>query len=96
MMESVFITIPKKGDSKECTNHRTVALVSHASKILLGRISQKVENEISNEQAGFRKGRGARGQIVNLRILMPCLMQKAKEYRIPLYVCLDFHKALTV
>ena len=59
-------------------------------KVILGRISQKVENEISNEQAGFRPGRGTRDQIVNLRILM----QKAKECRIPLYVCfVDFHKA---
>ena len=53
-MESIFITIPKKG----CTNHRTIALVSHASKIqlkiILGRIHQKIETEISDEQAGFR------------------------------------------
>ena len=93
-MESIFITIPKKGDRKECTNHRTIALVSHASKILLkvilGRIHQKLENEISNEQAGFRPGRGTRDQIINLRILM----QKAKEYKIPLYMCfVDFRKA---
>ena len=61
-MESIFITIPKKGDRKECTNHRTIALVSHASKILLkiilGPIHQKIESEISDEQAGFRPGRG--------------------------------------
>ena len=93
-MESIFITIPKKGDRKECTNHRTIALVSHASKILLkiilGRIHQKIETEISDEQAGFRPGRGTRDQIINLRILM----QKAKEHRIPLYMCfVDFHKA---
>ena len=83
-----------KGDRKESTNHRTIALVSHASKILLkiilGRIHQKIESEISNEQAGFLPGRGTRDQIVNLRILM----QKAKEHRIPLYMCfVDFHKA---
>ena len=67
-MECVFITIPKKGDRKQCTNHRTITLVSHDSKkVILGRISQKIENEISNEQAGFRPGRGTRDQIVNLK-----------------------------
>jgi len=69
---SVFVPLPKKGDLKQCKNYRTVALVSHASKILLRvileRIGKKTETEIANEQAGFRKGRGTRDQICNLRI----------------------------
>jgi len=92
-MDGVHLrTIPKKDDRKECTNHRTVALVSRASKILLkvilGRIHQKLESEISNEQAGFRPDRATRDQIINLRMLM----QKAKEHRIPLCF-VDFCKA---
>ena len=61
---STFIPLPKKGDLKECANCRTIALVSHASKILLRiileRIRVKTETEIADEQAGFRQGRGTR------------------------------------
>ena len=77
---SMFIPLPKKGDLKQCTNYRTIALVSHASKILLRvileRIRVKTETEIADEQAGFRQGRGTRDQITNLRILMHklCIM----------------------
>ena len=92
--ESVFIPIPKKGDQKECKNHRTIALVSHASKILLRiileRIRAKSETEIAEEQAGFRKGRGTRDQILNIRIIM----QKAREHQQTIYMCfVDFKKA---
>ena len=66
----VLIILPKKGDLKQCANYRTIALVSHASKILLriilDRIRVKTETEIADEQAGFRQGRGTRGQITNL------------------------------
>ena len=64
---SVFIPIPKKGNAKECSNYRTIALISHASKamvkILQARLQQHVNHELADVQAGFRKGRGARDQI---------------------------------
>ena len=64
---SVFIPIPKKGNAKECSNHRTIALISHASKamlkILQARLQQYVNYELPDVQAGFRKGRGTRDQI---------------------------------
>ena len=71
---STFIPLPKKGDLKQCANYRAIALVSHASKILLRiileRIRVKTETKIADEQVGFRQGRGTRDQITNLRILM--------------------------
>ena len=67
---SVFIPIPKKGNAKEYSNYRTIALISHASKvklkILQARLQQYVNCELSNVQAGFRKGRGTRDQIANI------------------------------
>ena len=61
---SVFIPIPKKGNAKECSNYRTIALVSHASKVMLkilqARLQPYVNGELSDVQAGFRKGRGIR------------------------------------
>ena len=67
---SVFIPIPKKGNAKECSNYRTIALISHASKIMLknlqARLQQYVNYELSDVQAGFRKGRGTRDQIANI------------------------------
>ena len=67
---SVFIPIPKKGNAKECSNYCTVALISHASKvrlkILQARLQQYVNCELPDVQAGFRKGRGTRDQIVNI------------------------------
>ena len=68
--KSVFIPIPKKGNAKECSNYCTIALISHASevmlKILQARLQQYVKQEISDVQAGFRKGRGSRDQIANI------------------------------
>ena len=68
---AVFIRIPKKGNVKECSNHRTISLISHASKTLLkiinNRLKQKLESEIAEEQAGFRAGIGTRDHIVNIR-----------------------------
>ena len=68
--KSVFIPIPKKGNAKECSNHRTIALISHASKVMLkilqARLQQYVNREVPDVQAGFRKGRGTRGQIANI------------------------------
>ena len=61
---SVFIPIPKKGNAKECSNYCTIALISHASKIMLkilqSRFQQYVNGELPDVQAGFRKGRGTR------------------------------------
>ena len=78
---SVFIPIPKKGNAKECSNYRTIALISHASKVMLkilqARLQQYVNRELPDVQAGFRKGRGTRGQIANIR----WIMEKAREFQ---------------
>ena len=67
---SVFIPIPKKGNAKECSNYRTIALILHASKVMLkilqSRLQQYVNCELPDVQAGFRKGRGTRDQIANI------------------------------
>jgi hypothetical protein len=69
-IESIFVPTPKKGDARQCSNHGTVALVAHASKIILRiileRIRTQTESEVAEEQAGFRKARGTRDQITNL------------------------------
>ena len=69
---SVFIPIPKKG--KECSNYRTIALISHTSKVMLkilqARLQQYVNHELPDVQAGFRKGKGTRDQIANIRWIM--------------------------
>ena len=68
---SVFIPIPKKGNVKECSNYRTIVLISHASKVMLkilqARLQQYVNWELPDVQAAFRKGRGTRDQIANIR-----------------------------
>ena len=65
---SVFIPIPKKGNAKECSNYRTITLISHDSKVMLkilqARLQQYVNRELRDVQAGFRKGRGTRDQIL--------------------------------
>ena len=67
---SVFIPIPKKGNAKECSNYHTIALILHASKVLLkilqARLQQYMNRELPDVQAGFRKGRGTRDQIANI------------------------------
>ena len=67
---SVFIPIPKKGNAKECLNCHTVALISHANKVMLkilqARLQQYMNHELPDVQAGFRKGRGTRHQIANI------------------------------
>ena len=67
---SVFIPTPKKGNAKECSNYHTVALISHASKVMLkilqARLQQYVNHELPDVQSGFRKGRGTREQIANI------------------------------
>ena len=68
---SVFIPVPKKGNAKECSNYHTIALISHTSKVMLkilqARLQQHVNRELPDVQAGFRKGRGTRDQIANIR-----------------------------
>ena len=68
--KSVFIPIPKKGNAKECSNYHTIALISHASKVMLkilqARLQQCVNRELPDVQAGFRKGIGTRDQIANI------------------------------
>ena len=63
---SVFIPIPKKGNTKECSNYCTIALISHASKVMLKILQQYLNQECPDVQAGFRKGRGTRDQIANI------------------------------
>ena len=76
---SVFIPIPTKGNAKECSNYCTIALISHASKemlkILQASLQQDMNCELPDVQAGFRKGRGTRGQIANIC----CIIEKARE-----------------
>ena len=68
---SVFIPVPKKGNPKECSNYHTIALISHGNKVMLkilqARHQQYVNHELPDVQAGFRKVRGTRGQIANIR-----------------------------
>ena len=67
----VFIPIPKKGNAKECSNYCTIALISHSTKVMLkifqARLQQYMNRELPDVQAGFRKGRGTRDQIANIR-----------------------------
>ena len=71
---SVFLPIPRKGNAKECSNYLRIALISHTSKVMLkilqARLQQYVNREIPDIQAGFRKGRGTRDQIANIRWIM--------------------------
>ena len=86
---SVFIPVPKKGNAKECSNYRTIALISHASKVMLkilqARLQQYVNRELPNVQAGFRKGRGTRDQLANIRWIMEKAREFQKKYLFLLY-----------
>ena len=91
---SVFIPIPKKGNPKECSNYLTIALISHASKLMLkiiqARLQKYVNHELPDVQAVFRKGRGTRDQIANI-----CwIIEKAREFQKNIYFCfIDYAKA---
>ena len=99
---SVFIPIPKKGKAKECSNYRTIALILHASKVMLkilqARLQEYVNCELLVVQAGFRKGRGTRDQIANIR----WIIKKAREFQnnnyfyfidyAKAFACVDHHK----
>ena len=91
---SVFIPIPKKGNAKECSNYRTIVLISHASKVMLkilqARLQQYVNRELPDVQAGFIKGRGTRDQIANIR----WIIKKARQFQKNIYFCFtDYAKA---
>ena len=94
---SVFIPIPKKGNAKECSNYRTIALISHASKVMIkilqARLQQYMNCELLDVQAGFRKGRGTRDQITNIH----WIIEKARELQKNIYsALLTMPKPLTV
>ena len=91
---SVFVPIPKKGNAKECSNYRTIALISHASKVMLkilqARLQQYMNCEIPDVQDGLRKGRGTRDQIANIR----WIIKKAREFQKNIYFCfIDYAKS---
>ena len=71
---SIFIPVPKKGNTKECSDYCTIALISHTSKVMLkilqARLKYYVNREFPDVQAGFRKGRGTRDQIANIHWIM--------------------------
>ena len=84
---SVFIPVPKKSNAKECSNYRTTALISQASKVMLkilqARLQQYMKHELPDIQAGFKKGRGTRDQIANI-----CwIIKKAREFQKNIYFC---------
>ena len=88
-----MILIPKKGNAKECSNYRTIALISHASKVMLkilqARLQQYGNHELTDVQAGFRKGRRTRDQIANIR----SIMEKPREFQKNIYFCfMDYAK----
>ena len=90
----VFIPIPKKGNAKECSNDCTIALISHANKIMVkilqARLQQYMNQELPDVHAGFRKGRGARDQMANIC----CTIEKAREFQKNIYFCfIDYVKA---
>ena len=99
---SVFIPIPKRGNAKECSNYCTIALISHASKVMFKilqvRLQQYVNHELPYVQAGSRKGRGTRDQVANIR----WIIEKAREFQKNIYFylidyakaydCVDHHK----
>ena len=94
---SIFIPVSKNGNAKESLNYHTIALVSHTSKVMLkilqARLQQYVNSELPDVQAGFRKGRGIRGQIANIR----WIIEKAREFQKNIYFCfIDYAKSLTV
>ena len=86
---SVFIPIPKKGNAKECSNYHTIALISHASKVMLrilqAKLQQYVNCELPDVQAGFRKGRGTRDQMASIR----WIIKKAREFQ--KHICFTDH-----
>ena len=91
---SVFIPISKKGSARACSNYCTIALISHTSKVMLkilqASLQQYMNHELSDVQAGFRKGRGTRDHIANI-----CwIIEKVREFQKNIYFCfIDYAKA---
>ena len=90
---SIFLPITKKGNAKECSNYRTIALISHASKVMLkilqDRLQQYVNHKLPDVQAGFRKGKGTRDQIANIY----WIIEKAREFEKNISFFTDYAKA---
>ena len=91
MKRSVFISIPKKGNAKECPNYHKITFISHASKVTLkilqARLQQNVSCELLDVQARFRKGRGPRDQIANI-----CwIIEKARQFQKNIYFCFIYY-----
>ena len=88
---SALILIPKKGNAKECLKYCTIALTSHASKVMLNifqaRLQQYVNQKLPGVQTGFRKGRGIRDQIANIR----WIIEKARDFQKNIYFCFTMH-----
>ena len=93
---SGFFPFSKKGNAKEGSNYLTIALISHASKVMLkilqARLQQYMNHELPDVQAGFTNGKGTRDQIANIR----CLIKKAREFQKYIYCFLTMTKPLTV
>ena len=94
---SVFVPIPKKGNAKECSNYCTIVLISHTSKIMLkifqARLQQYVNHELPDVQVGFRKGRGTRDPIANIRWIIE---KQESSRKASISVLLTMPKPLTV
>ena len=93
-LEKVSFHPNPKGNDKECSNYRPITLISHTSKVMLkilqARLQEYVNRELPDVQAGFRKGRGTRDQIANIR----WIMEKAREFQKNIYFCfIDSAKA---
>ena len=88
---SVFVSVPKKGNAKECSNYCTVALISHTSKVMLKILQARLQQYVNCELPhGFRRVRGTRDQIANIR----WIIKKAREFQKNIYVCfIDYAKA---
>ena len=94
MMRSRAISYLAASNAKECSNYHTIALISHASKVMLkilqARIQQYMNAELPDVQVGFRKGRGTRGQIANIQ----WIIEKPREFQKNSYFCfIDYAKA---
>ena len=94
LKRSVFIPVPKKGNAKEWPNYHTIAVISHASKVMLKilqvRLQQYMSCELPDVQAGFRKGRGTRDQMANIH----WIIEKAREFQKNISFCfIDYAKA---
>ena len=77
----ILISVPKKGSTKECANHQTIEHISHAGKVMLKSLSERLQHyanqELPDVQAGFRKGRRTRGQIFNIY----SIIEKTREFQ---------------